>query len=340
MPASSELPPLTIREYRSGDEHAILETFNRVFSQVDPTFEPRTLETWRWQFLANPSGSRIYLALTEDGKVVSQYAGLGQRVQLEGHQVRFSQSVDSMTDPAWRLVLQDPGFFVLTAQPYGERFGGAGDDQDVFMWGLPVWSAWRVGKTHLDYEVLRTQLKLVAPLERVRLEAATGVEVSEHGDFPEGVEAVGARRAEAAGAFAVRDRDQLSWRFTQRPDRGYAIAVARRGGEARGYAVFRRDAFDRVPDEGLVCDWVVPPGETEVHNALLAWLVERARDAGAGRLVTVFPDTAPEWHAFQRQGFHAAPSMYFIVGRNWVKRIRMRWLFENWVYTLGDTDLV
>ncbi|MEM7310155.1 MAG: GNAT family N-acetyltransferase [Planctomycetota bacterium] len=340
MPRPSELPSLNIREYEPGDEHAILETFNRVFSQIDPTFQPRTLEAWRWQFLDNPSGKRIYLALTEEGQVVSQYAGIGQRVLLRGEEALFSQSVDSMTDPAWRLVLQEPGFFVLTATPYGEQFGGGGDGQDTFMWGLPVWSAWRVGKTFLDYEVLRTQLKLATPLDRLRLEQAGGVEVEEVADFPDDVEPVGRARAEAAGAFAVRDRAQLSWRFTERPDCDYSIGIARRAGVAVGYAVYRKGLFDRTEDEGLVCDWVVPPGETGAHQALLAWLRDKAAATGAERLVTVFPDTAPEWHAFQRQGFHAAGTMYFIVGRSWVKRVRMRWLFENWVYTLGDTDLV
>ena len=340
MSRPGELPPLTIREYQPGDEHALLSTFNRVFSQIDPTFTPRTLAAWRWQFEGNPSGARIFLALTEDGQVVSQYAGIGQRVLLEGQRASFSQSVDSMTDPAWRLVLREPGFFVLTATPYGERFGGPGPGQDVFMWGLPVWSAWRVGKAYLDYEVLRTQLKLVAPLERLRLPAAAGVEVEEISAFPAGIEAVGERRARDAGAMAVRDKAQLDWRFKSRPDKGYAVALARRSGAAVGYAVFRRDLFDRVDGEGLVCDFVAPPDDQAVAGALLSWLAERARDEGCARLVAVFPDTAPEWRSFQLAGFRAAGSTYFIVGRSWLKRTKLRWLFENWFYTLGDTDLV
>jgi L-amino acid N-acyltransferase YncA len=343
MPAG-DLPPLTIREYQPGDEHAILTTFNRVFAGVDPTFRPRDLETWRWLYERNPSGSRIFLALTADGAVVSQYAGLGQRVHLDGGRASFSHSVDSMTDPAWRLVLREPGFFVLTATPYGERFGGDGADQDVFMWGLPVWGAWRVGKTHLDYEVLRTVLKLQAPLARIDVGPVDGTDVEEVERFPADVEAVGAARAALCGAMAVRDVAQLDWRFVERPgldpSERYALGVARRDGAAVGYAVFKRGPFDRVADEGLVCDFVCPPGDAGARNALLAWLVARARAAGTERLVTVFPETAPEWQAFQRQGFHATGTMYFVVGRNWVKRYKMRWLFETWFTTLGDTDLV
>ena len=72
----AEIPPYTVREYRAGDEHAILETFNRVFARVDPTFRPRSLETWRWLYDRNPSGRRIYLCLSGDGCVLAQYAGL------------------------------------------------------------------------------------------------------------------------------------------------------------------------------------------------------------------------------------------------------------------------
>jgi hypothetical protein len=335
-----ELPPLTIREYQPGDEHAILLTFNRVFGQVDPTFTPRTLATWRWLFEQNPAGRRIFLALTEDGQVVSQYAGLPQRVLLAGEPATFSQSVDSMTEPAWRMVLREPGFFVLTAEPYGERFGGVGPGQDAFMWGLPMWGAWRVGKTYLDYEVLRTQLKLCAPLERLTLAAAPGVSVEERGDFPEDVEAVGAARAASAGAMAVRGKQELDWRFVLRPDKRYEIGIAKKSGAAVGLAVFRRDLFDRVADEGLICDFVAPPNDPAVAAALVGWLAERARAAGCRRLTAVFPDTAPEWQSFQSMGFHAAGTMYFIVGRSWTKRFKLRWLFENWFYTLGDTDLV
>ena len=47
------------------------------------------------------------------------------------------------------------------------------------MWGLPVPPAWRVGKTYLDYELVRTQLKLVADPARLVLGDASGVDIEE-----------------------------------------------------------------------------------------------------------------------------------------------------------------
>jgi len=335
----AELPPYTIREYEDGDEHAILATFNRVFAEADPSFVPRTLEQWRWQYLENPSGWRISLAVLDgDGSVISQYAGVGQRMLLEGQPANFSQAVDSMTDPAWRRGLKKPGFFVLTGYPYAAGYGGPPPDQDTIMWGLPVPPAWRVGKTYLDYELVRTQLKLVADPARLVLGDASGVDIEEVDEFPEEVAALAERRAGAAGAMAIRDKAQLDWRFVRHPEKSYKIALARRAGALVGCSVFATGAFD-LSEDALVCDWIVDVGDTAAANALLAWQAQHARAAGMQRLTTILPETCPEWLAFQRAGFRVRPTHYFLVGRNYVKRYSMIWLYHNWFYTLGDTDL-
>ena len=335
----AELPPYTIREYQEGDEHAILATFNRVFAEVVPGFQPRSLEFWRWQYLANPSGWRIWLAvLDEGGAVISQYAGVGQRMWLEGESANFSQAVDSMTDPAWRRGLKKPGFFVLTGYPYAENYGGPPPDHDTIMWGLPVPPAWRVGKTYLDYELVRTQLKLVAPVDGLCLGASGAVEVEEVSEFPEEVRALAERRSALSGAMAVRDKAQLDWRFVQHPEKSYRIALAKRGGELVGCSVASTGAFDQA-QSALVCDWIADPGDAEAQSALLAWQAECARAAGEEHLTTILPDSAPEWLSFQRAGFRVRPTQYFLVGRNYTKRYSMIWLYHNWFYTLGDTDL-
>ncbi len=334
----TEVPPYTVREYEPGDEHAVLATFNRVFSELDPGFVPRTLESWRWLYLDNPSGWRIYLAVTDDdGRVISQYAGVRQRMLLEGEPACFSQAVDSMTDPAFRRGLKRPGFFVLTGYPYASNYGGPSPDGDVVMWGLPLPAAWRVGKGFLKYQLIRVQNKLVA--DPARLDgSAGGVEVEEVGEFPEEVDVLSERAGAEHGAIAVRDKAQLDWRFRDNPDNDYAIALARRGAELLGYAVYRFGTFDRE-ESGLVCDWLVPGGEGAVAVALRAWLAERARRDSAERLAAVFPDTVGEWLAFQRAGFRVHPTHYFVVGRSYVPRYRMPWLHQHWYYTLGDSDL-
>jgi len=334
------LPQLTLREYRPGDEVGILETFNRIFAAVDPTFEPRTEAFWRWQFLANPSRSIVLLAFTEDGKVAGQLANVLQRVWLDGELRSFSQAVDSMSDPALRQGLRRESLQARLGNLYAETYAGPAPGQQALLWGAPVPAAWRVGRTFIRYEVVRTQLKLAASVADVAPSPAPGVEVETVASFPYDVADVFESVATRHRAIAVRDKPQMDWRFVEHPERDYEIAIARRAGRAVGCAVFRRGAFDGEPDAGLVADWFVAPDDDGATHALLAWLREAARRAGARRLVALFPDTTDEWDAFQELGFRAEPTRYTIVGRECVPGYDMTWMRAHWYYTLGDTDLV
>ena len=344
----SEPSPYTIREYEPGDEVAILEGFNRVFAGVDPTFRPRSLEEWRWLFLGNPLGWRIYLCFNEAGEMVSQYAGTPIPVRLQGEPAHFIQVVDSFTDPKRARGLRRPGPFVVTSYPWAENYWGAPPELAPIVYGLPVRAAWRIGKKYTDSKMVRVQHKLTAPLERVDVSvfgAASGVEVQELERFPEDLGPLTERMAERSAAVTDRTAEHLNWRYADRPASPYHLAVARPagGGAPLGLAVFRRGDFDGVQDEGLVADWAVAPGdprEDATRAALLAWLTETARAAGCERLVSVFPDTADDWLAFQRAGFRVEPSRYFVVGRHFPRKLTMSWLRMNWYYTLGDTDLV
>ncbi len=338
-PVSLRISDITIREYRAGDEVQIVDTFNRAFAQVDPNFVPRTLERWKWQYLDNPSGWRIMLAFAPDDSLISQYAGVGQRVWLEGRPANFSQAVDSMTDPAYRRGLKKPGFFVLTGYPYF-RYGGPPPDKDTVCWGAPVPSAWRIGKTYLGYRLIRNQLKLAVDPSALKSSAAGAVDVEEVASFPEDVGQLSAALAEVHGAVAVRDKAQMDWRFVRHPEEDYSIAMVRRSGRLLGYAVFKQADFDREEGPGLVADWCVAPGEEGAEQALVAWVRECALDRGADRLVALFPDTCPQWISFQRRGFRAEPTRYFLVCHCFSRRYRPRWLYDHWYYTLGDTDLV
>ncbi len=329
-----------LREYRSGDEVKILATFNRVFAAVDPTFRPRSLEFWRWQFLENPSGALVLLAVTPEGNVVGQLANVLQRVALDGKRATFSQAVDSMSDPSFRPGLRRTSLQALLGNRYAETYAGPDLGQHALLWGAPVPAAWRIGKSLIRYEVIRTQQKLVCDPRDVRARGDDAVVLEETDSFPEDVALLFERCARERRAIAVRDRPQLDWRFTRHPERDYRIALARRAGELAGFAVFQSGSFDGEEDAGLVCDWLVPREEQAAARALLGWLAETGRSASVARLVGIVPDTSSDWTFFQRAGFRVAPTRYTIVGRQCVRGYDMRWMHRHWYYTLGDTDLV
>jgi hypothetical protein len=329
-------PGFRIRSYQPGDEPAILETFNRIFARVDPTFRPRTLEEWRWQYERNPSGQRIWLAVGDDGRVLAQYAGIPQRVLLDGEPGFFSQSVDSMADPEFRRLAREP-LFVQAGRAYDAAFGGVGPEKDTLMWGLPVPVAFRIGKKQLKYELVRQQHKLGAALDRVA-PGASPLAAEELQSIPEETDALFSRLAPERRAIAVRDRAQLSWRFEQNPHHRYRFAAVRRAGELSGLCVFRKGSFDLVED-GLLVDWLVGAGDDGARSALLAWALACAREEGCERMTALFADTAPEWLAFQRLGFHALATRYFLVAWSFSARHDLAWMRRHWYYTLGDTDL-
>jgi len=330
---------LTLREYQPGDEVEILETFNRIFAAVDPTFEPRGLEVWRWQFLANPSGSLILLAVTEEGKVAGQLANVLQRVWLDGKLVSFSQAVDSMSDPALRQGLKRESLQAQLGNAYAEKYAGPEPGQHALLWGAPVPAAWRVGKTFIRYEVVRTQLQLVVSPALVRAKASPGLEIEEVERFPLEIADLFERVAREHGALAVRDKPQMDWRFADHPERSYRVALARRGGTLVGCTVYRVGAFDGRENQGLVCDWILPAEDAGARDALSVWLAERGREDDVERLCLLLPDTAPEFLHMQAVGFRVEPTRYAVVGRECVPGFGMRWMHDHWYYTLGDTDL-
>jgi len=324
-----------IRELREGDEDSLLETFNRVFCAQDPGHTARTRAQWDWAFRQNPAGFRVWLALHE-GQVVAQYAALPYRVWIGGEQRVFAQIVDSMVHPEHRAGLKRPGLFVQTALPFFDAYGGV--DRDLVHYGWPVETAWRVGKTFLDYEVVRTQPFLAREIDGGA--GAAPPEVEELGRFDEQVRWLYDRCVGAWQASTVRDAAFMNWRFCDNPHHDYvALGVRDAEGVLRGCAVYRFGDWV-LPRMGLIVDWLVPPEEPEVGEALLAAVSARAAADGAQVTATLFPEWSPWFESFQAAGFQVHPSRYFMVARNFDRRYDMLWLRDHWWYQLADTDLV
>jgi Acetyltransferase (GNAT) domain len=335
-----------VREYRSGDEHSLLETFNQVFAGENPNFRPRTMEEWRWGALQNPAGLRIWLGL-HAGQVVSQYAAWPMRVWWDGGVRHCAQIVDSMVHPAHRGGLKRPGLFVRTAWPFFDAYGGV--DKDLVHYGMPIDTAWRIGRTFLEYEALRTHGLLgrpvgahavAGPLPRFRpaQPCSPGVDLLER--FDEQVHWLYQRCMAPWGLSTIRDQLFMSWRFVDRPGVTYQrIGVRDAQGILRGLLVLRH--MDWVlPNLMVIADCLVPPDEPECMELLLAAAEQSASAAGASALVGLLPEWSPWFAWFQRRGFLVHPSDYFMVVRSFHPRIDSLWLRDAWWYQLADTDLV
>ena len=322
------------REYRAGDLPSLLDCYNTVFRADNPRHVDRTPAQWEYLFERNPAGRRVWLALAED-KVVAQYAALPSRVWMAGAVRTFAQIVDSMVHPEHRSGLKRPGLFVLTALPFFEAYGGR--QKDWVHYGWPVESAWRIGKTFLQYEVVRTQTALAREPDR---SAAAPPEVERLARFDQQARWLYDRCVGDFGASTIRDAEYLNWRYVENPFHEYALYGVRDAqGDLRGYAVYRLADW-KLPRMGVIVDWLVPPGEPEVGELLRRAIDARAAADNATALCLFLPEWSPWFERFQDWGFLVLPSDYYMVARNFHPRYDMRWLREAWWYQLGDSDLV
>lgn len=207
-----------IRPFREGDEGSLIECFNAVFGENDENFQARVRSEWDWAFVKNPAGRRIWVA-EHEGQVVAQCAALPYRVHIDGREHSFTQGVDSMVHPDHRRGLRRPGLFVATARPFFEQYGGFGGD--ILHYGWPVEPAWRIGKTFLGYEIIRTQTIHFRDMDPGPSDLPTGVERVER--FDDSVEKLYDRCRSHWGASTRRDADYLNWRFVDCPRADYDI---------------------------------------------------------------------------------------------------------------------
>jgi hypothetical protein len=331
MPA----PKYDIRPFRSGDEDKILATFNAVFGENDPAFVPRTRAEWDWAFARNPAGQRIWVAECE-GVIAAQCAALPYRVRVDGRETSFTQGVDSMTHPEHRKGLRRPGLYVETAYPFFRQFGGHG--ADLLHYGWPVEAAWRIGRTFLGYEIVRTQVVHALEVADGAREVPRGVERLKR--FEPAVEALYLRCARAWGASTIRDARYLNWRFRERPGVDYHVFAARDGrGDLAGYAVYRR-AERPFPGGALIMDWLVPEDEPELGAALSEACLAQARADGARALIAVFPEWTRWYERFQEWGFRLHTTQYLLIGIVQDPRYDTWWLREHWWVQLAELDVV
>ena len=317
-----------------GDDADVLAAVNRGREQAE--LEPRSPEEWCWWTRENPLGACVGVARGGDDAIVAAIVGVRRRVLVRGEEMLWIAVTDVFNDFGSGAGLARAKGLVALGRAYGEAFGGHAPDAHPVMYGVPNRRAHRIMR-HVGWEILRSENKLCVDPTTVAPTASTAVDVAEVKRFPDEAAATFERFAVGREALVVRDAAHLNWRFADHPRHDYRIALARGGGELRGWAVYRRAAWDGSED-GLLCDWLVSPDDGGATGELIAWAAACARDDGAARLTVNVPDKSPEWARFQDAGFRAFGTGDYLAFRSFQKPMVMSWLFERWYYTLGDTE--
>ena len=324
------MPSLTIeaRAFRAGDEllrHAARE---RARAGAGGTGEARTLDELRWRYAAAPHGARVAFARDERGEAVAGIAGTRQRALLEGREVFWLEIGDVFNDFARGAGLARVGGLIAAGRAFAEQFGGPAPDRHPVMYGVPNRRAHRLGLARLEWEVLRSENRLVLELARALPAPDGALALREVERFPAEVEGLFRAWAEGRGAVLVRDAAYLDWRYRDRAGVGSHRVLAARGAALAGYAVYR---------DGWLLDWLAAPDDAGLAAALLAWARDRARADGRARIAAVVPDGAPEWLQLQRLGFRVSGTREYLCFRSFQRPAIMSWMFRHWSYSRGDT---
>lgn len=332
-------PVKAIRPYRTGDEHAILRSFNLVFRETNgPGYIDRELPLWQWQYLGNPEGHRICLAEAEDGTVAAHYAGVPYRVSTPAGELTFVHIVDSFVHPDYRAGLKAPGLFVCTALPWFKDCYARGD---AVPYGFPVPRAERIGQRYLHYHRLRT-IDYLCRDASAPLAWPQGIEVHRLGVLDRQVDTLFAEFRRQRACLTVRSASYLSWRYLAHPGQFYEAYGAYRHGELLGLSVLS-PGNGLVPGACAIIDWLVPDLDNGAAQALLCAAAERARYFDRNRLMAMFTPHSPESAYLQARAFSLAPSAdYFerrLTYQVYEHALSEAFLHRHWWYTLGDSDL-
>ena len=343
----------SIRRYRPGDEDAILELFNRVLTEDDPTYVPRTMATWRHRYIDNPMGYQVLVAEDEQGTIIGNYSAMVVNCSVRGEKRVAAQAVDTVVDRAWRGSLRKSSVFVTIGRRYlkeycHQTYDGPGDVpadevRNEYAYGLPNNQAFGAGTRLLGYKPVHcpmpTRVKefdqgWVDDLQR----RAQGVTVEEDGwSSLDEVQALFEAHVDEVPLGIWRDATYLGWRYRDWPDVDYRILMARRDGQLVGALVFSLGWFGHpiVP----LMDWIGPAADTAAQAGLLARVGEITLAEGGRRLETWVTPNMAQAASLEALGFEAEDSLFNLCIMVYARDFDLDWAKGNWFFTMGDSDI-
>jgi hypothetical protein len=333
---------VTIRTFRPGDEHGLLELFNRVFTVGNPDFVPRPLHVWQWQFLGNPEGHATLLA-GEEGRIVGVFTAIPTRFRFPDGVFRLGQAVDTAVAPEHRRSLRKSGLYLELSHAWYERFGKRDDVR--FLYGFPNPQAFRIGTRLGGYEPVRCPvLESALPVDVAANWREESIHVEEIERFGGELDRLDASLARKDVWACVRDARHWNWRFPDCPSTRYRLLRAESAsGALRGFLVHGFSWHGFRKEIAPVVDFVVAPGDLSTWRALLG---EAARAAAAfeSPKLTHLLTWAPPFHGhfadLVKLGFESKETIFNLCVRRFPDSgITAGEATERLYINMGDSDV-
>jgi hypothetical protein len=305
-----------IRDYRPGDEAAIVALFGLVFGPVLSEAQ------WRWKYtgtgLATPP---VKLALDAAGRLMGHAGAMPLRGWRKNRPLPFFQICDVMVHPAARGQLGGRNLFTRLARDLlgdlAERW------PDAFAYGFPGQRPFRLGEYARVYGRVEQATAICRPARR--------------GGFPllytrplawddARLEGLWYRLAPQFALALVRDRAYLRWRYAAHPVHTYELIGLHWIGGLLGWAVIQRcGARLRLIDLLLPRRWLQPA---------LAALDRMALAAGAAEVEIWLPRG---WR--EAGGGHQQSTEVVVTNMVWRLAIPTDAVRNELYYTMGDLDI-
>jgi len=335
-----------IRTYRSGDEHAILALFNRVFAVGNADFEPRSLRHWQWEFAENPEGHPTLVA-ESGGAIVGVFTAIPERFRFDDGVFRLGQAVDTVVAPEHRQSLRKSGLYLTISHAWYDHFGKRDDVR--FLYGFPNPQAFRIGTRLSGYEPVRCPvLEQALPIEAAASwrDGSEGVVVEEIERFGGELDRLDAALATKGTIAGVRDARYWNWRFADCPTTRYRLLRAESAsGRLRGFLVHGYSWHGFRKDIAPVVDFVIAPGDLATWRALLGDVARAAQRHATPKLATLLtwapPFPGPSHFAdLEKLGFQSADTFFNLCIRRFPDSgITPEEARDRLYINMGDSDI-
>lgn len=311
-----------VRPYEQRDEEQLAELFTRVFGHS------RTIEARRWKLRERVAPfDTLWVAATEDGRIVGQYAGIPLRLKL-GDQIHPAiQSVEAMTTPEWRrkgiitaLVSEahrvwqlagQVGVLGLPNEQWGRRASAMG-----YTALFPL--AWLRYPLHLDRVATRTGRvpgalrgparllgEAVSYVWRRRYELPieeVDVQLEEVTAPCSAIDQLWSEASKLRKNMVVRDSAWVEWRYLRAVGMGYTVLLARVAGTPIGYIAYRVTGSGQAIN-GYIADLFVPSWSVSIVGSLLSLAFRDMSSMNAGMVISAVAKDSALYQQLRSFGF-------------------------------------
>lgn len=320
---------IVLRPYRSGDEIAINDGFNRIFELARP------LSEWHWKYPAEPEGRWLMLALDERGTLLAHYGAVPVRLRIGAREVRAGQIGDVYTVPETRHGLAAARTYLRTVKAFFAEFGAP--EKLAILYGFPGERALRLGLARLGYDQMVPQPVPVwcRPVRwRGRIWTGHGVRAA----FDDrGLDDLWQRAACRYRVAAIRDAAWCARRFRGRPGVEYLHLTAHRRGRVRALAVLRF-----IGEVAYWCELVWDGEDARALAALDKAAAALARSRGAARIEMWLAGDGAAERVFSELGWvrGSHPAGLVMVARSFHADFDVAGFPGAFYLTMSDADLV